>query len=393
MKNVSVMLCGVGGYGKLIVNEILDNFEDLGITLEGIVEPYPNCCERLEELKAHGAKVYSDIKDFYAEKKCDLAVITTPIQFHTSHIITALGNGSNVICEKPLCADENDIEKIIAARDRAKKFVYIGYQWSHNYAIGALKSDIMDGLYGKPLDLKTLVIWPRNSDYFHRGICWAGKIKSKDGSLIYDSIANNAAAHYLHNMLYILGGKVNEALSPCGFEADLLRANSIENFDTADIRCNFECGAKARFTATHSTVEGLNPVFNYNFENGRVLFCQDKIPSDDETDGKNYVPGKIVGYFKDGTVKEYGDPFYKCNEKFYIALETIRGEENGFERCGIETAAVHTRLINKIQKTCEIHNVNPELIKVDGKLTYVEGLYKAVSDIYKTGKGSLERFE
>ncbi len=391
MKKVKVVLCGIGGYGKLITNEILNNYDKLNIELCGVADPYPDGNERLEEIKALGTKIYSDICDFYKENTADLCVISTPIQFHTQHILTALEHGSNVLCEKPLCADENHIQTLINARDKAKKFVFIGYQWSHNSAIEALKADVTCGIFGKPLDLKTLVVWPRNADYFSRGIGWAGKIKTSDGTLIYDSIANNAAAHYLHNMLYILGGDVNKALSPLSVEATLLRTNNIENFDTSDITCHFD-GFDARFIATHATKDALNPCFNYKFENATVLFCMDKKPEDDGADGFDYVPGDIVAYFKDGTVKHYGDPYGNQMYKFYVALDAVRGTANGYERCGIETAAVHTRLINNLQKTTEIFDTKKDLTIVEGKQTYVDGLYEAVTMLYKTNSGNLKGF-
>lgn len=392
MKKVKVLLAGIGGYGKLITNEILDNYDKLDIELCAVADPFPDGNERLAEIKALGAKVYSDMEEFFKTGSVDLTVISTPIQFHTKHIMTALEHGSNVLCEKPLCADEKDIEKLIAARDRAGKFVYIGYQWSFSKAIEELKADISAGLFGKPLNLKTLVVWPRNADYFSRGTGWAGKISLPSGELVYDSIANNAAAHYLHNMFYVLGSKVNEALAPDSFEAVLLRANNIENFDTADIICKFNGGFEARFTATHTTKETLNPCFDYAFEKGRVLFCRDTRPDDSGADTEEYVPNDITAYFADGSVKHYGNPYENERRKFYIALDTVRGLENGYERCGIETAAVHTRFINALQKNTDIKNVKKSLVKVEGKMTYVDGLFGAVKEIYKNGKGSLLNF-
>lgn len=392
MKKVKVLLAGIGGYGKLITNEILDNYDKLDIELCAVADPFPDGNERLAEIKALGARVYSDMEEFFKTGSVDLTVISTPIQFHTKHIMTALEHGSNVLCEKPLCADEKDIEKLIAARDRAGKFVYIGYQWSFSKAIEELKADISAGLFGKPLNLKTLVVWPRNADYFSRGTGWAGKISLPSGELVYDSIANNAAAHYLHNMFYVLGSRVNEALAPDSFEAVLLRANNIENFDTADIICKFNGGFEARFTATHTTKETLNPCFDYAFEKGRVLFCRDTRPDDSGADTEEYVPNDITAYFADGSVKHYGNPYENERRKFYIALDTVRGLENGYERCGIETAAVHTRFINALQKNTDIKNVKKSLVKVEGKMTYVDGLFGAVKEIYKNGKGSLLNF-
>ena len=236
-------------------------------------------------------------------------------------------------------------------------------------------------MFGKPLELKTLVLWPRNADYFSRGTGWAGKIKDADGFSIYDSIANNAAAHYLHNMFYVLGDKINTALAPESFEAELLRANKIENFDTAVIKCKFQSGARALYVASHATDKNLNPVFEYVFENGRVLYSQDDVPSD-IGNAELYKKDCIRAVMNDGSVKEYGTPFDGGCRKVYIAADRVREAENGYERCGVETAAVHTEFINKLQQNCVITDFAQSEITVDGKNTFVKGLYEKLIDIY-----------
>ena len=52
--------------------------------------------------------------------------------------------------------------------------------------------------------MKTMVSWPRDDAYYDpQG--WKGKRFCQDGNAVNDSIAMNATAHYLHNMLFILG--------------------------------------------------------------------------------------------------------------------------------------------------------------------------------------------
>lgn len=382
MKTVSLVCVGIGGYGEVLLNDLLANAESRHIELRAAVEPYPDSCRLTPELQRRGIPLYPSLEDFYAAGgKADIALIATPIAFHTRHILCALAGGSNVVCEKPLCADQNDIDTLIAARDKAGKFVHIGYQWSHAAAIETLKNDIMAGRFGAPQLLKTLVLWPRNADYFKRGTGWAGKLRTASGELVYDSIANNAAAHYLHNMFYLLGERINTALAPTDFEARLLRANRIENFDTADIICRFENGAAARFIASHATDRNLNPLFDYAFEKGRVLYSQDAVPT--EIPNANlYQPGVIRAIMADGTEKVYGDPFDGVCRKVYLAAARVRAEADGYERCGIETASVHTRFINRLQETCTIEDFPAEQIVVNGKNTYVTGLYEKMLALY-----------
>lgn len=377
---VKILLVGIGGYGGLYVNEVLNPKNSDKMELVGIVDPYPQSCPRLSELINICGQPYADMESFYKERTADLAVISTPIQFHAEQIKTALKYGSNVLCEKPLCGDAADIEPLITARNAAGKFVYIGYQWSHSEAINALKKDIIAGVYGAPVSLRTLVLWPRGASYFRRGTGWAGKIYAPDGKAIYDSVANNAAAHYLHNMLYVTGESINKSRGVTKATASLARANNIENFDTAIIRCTLDGGGDALFIASHAIHINVNPIFDYQFTKGRVTFSQDPFPS--SINAKDYIPGHIIGTTKDGKTVDYGDPFLFPERKLHIAVDTVLGKPGGEELCGIDAASQHTRVINTIQKNADIRNFRPDLLRQRGDVTYVEGLAERLIEVY-----------
>ena len=381
MKKVSVVLVGIGGYGSIYVNEVLNPDRNSKLELVGIVDPYPMSCRRLDELRAVCGEPYESIDAFFAVKSADLTVISTPIQFHTENILTALAHGSDVLCEKPLCGDENDINRLLKAEQESGKRVHIGYQWSHSEAIQALKHDIIDGIYGTPVLFKTLVLWPRDKKYFNRGTGWAGKIKAADGSLILDSVANNAAAHYLHNMFYVSGGSIDESRPVLSVSAKLARVNDIENFDTAVIRCKLDGGADAVFIASHTVGVSRNPMFDYLFTGGRVTYTQDPLPEDGSI-SEGYSQGHIIGVTSDGQRRDYGDPFAAVERKLHNAVDCVLNDGSAYPMCGIKAASVHTRVINNIYKHSEIGNFKPELIKERYGLLYVDGLDRRLTDIY-----------
>jgi len=70
--------------------------------------------------------------------------------------------------------------------------------------------------------------------YFRRND-WVGRIRTDAGHCVFDSPANNAAAHYLHIMLYLLGATREGAAMPASVQAETYRANAIEN-------CTFVAG-------------------------------------------------------------------------------------------------------------------------------------------------------
>ena len=50
-------------------------------------------------------------------------------------------------------------------------------------------------------------LWPRDERYYSRN-GWAGVKRTNDGTWILDSPTNNACAHFLHNMFYVLGDRI-----------------------------------------------------------------------------------------------------------------------------------------------------------------------------------------
>src|SRR5690606_17230028 len=105
---------------------------------------------------------------------------------------------------------------------------------------------------------------------YYRRSGWAGKIRDPEGRWILDSPANNAMAHDLHNMFYVLGKKTDESAVPAWVEAELYRAYPIENFDTAAVRCRTADGVDVLFYVSHVPLAEKGPVFSYEFERATV---------------------------------------------------------------------------------------------------------------------------
>ncbi len=330
---LSAVLIGAGGYGRFYIKRVLE-CPDLDIRVAGVVDPAPERCDRLDELRALGAVHYHSLDDFYRGNSADIAVISSPIQLHSPHMLTALAHGSHVLCEKPLCPLIQQVPDLVRARDSAKKIVSIGYQWSFSRAIQALKADIMDGWYGKPVQLKTIVLWPRGNRYYTRND-WAGAIQDPRGAFVLDSPVNNAAAHFLHNMLYVLGDAPDTSASPVEVEGEAYQANDIENYDTAFLRCRTAEGVPVMLFTSHATRSRRDPRFEFIFENGVVSLDEGS--------------GALSGRRNDGAERAYGVPEADVDRKLSQTLEAVRHGERSL--CGIEAGTAHTRCVNGFQES------------------------------------------
>ena len=370
---VSIVLVGVGGYGNTYVNALLDAKDKTLFRIAGVVDPFATGCRRLEELKALGIPFFDDLGAFYAENSAELAVISSPISLHAPQTCKALENGSNVLCEKPLGATIQEATAMREARDRAKRFVAIGYQWSFNEAILALKRDILAGRFGAPKRLRTLVLWPRSEAYYKRN-SWAAALKDARGNWVLDSPVNNATAHYLHNMFYVLGPAINRSAVPRYVTAELYRANRIENYDTGACRVLTEDGVEILFYSCHAVSDSRGPEFVYEFENGVVTYSA--------------LEKTIQAAFASGETVEYGDPQRNVPQKLWDSVGAVRGKNDIM--CGVETASSQTLCMNGMQESASgITEFPASLVSIEGegdtKLTVVEGLADTLAHCYETG--------
>jgi predicted dehydrogenase len=362
-EQVRLVLVGVGGYGEVYVSGLLnpENSEKLkDVEIVGIVDPFSERCSRLPELQSMGIPVYKCLEEFYSSNCADLAVISSPIQFHTEQTCMALSHGSHVLCEKPLCATIQDAYKMINAERESGKWIAIGYQWSFSDAIQMLKKDINSGLLGKPLQLKTLVLWPRDEKYYKRN-SWAGRKQDAKGNWVLDSPVNNATAHYLHNMFYVLGKTTSTSEYPVSIVAELYRANPIENFDTGVLRCYTDEGIEILFYSSHAVSRVAGPIFSFTFENAVVTL----------EDGK-----EVIASFSDGTTKNYGCPDSGL-KKLWDAIESVKSGSPVV--CGPVAASAQTLCINGMQDSVpDIVEFPLSLVRIQGeegmRKTWVEGL-------------------
>ena len=317
--------------GAVYLAALLENKEKRDFRLVGTVDPQPRRCTQLAELQALDVPVFERLEEFYGRNRADLAIIASPIHFHCAQTCLALTRGSCVLCEKPAAGTVQEVQRMREAERAAGRWVSVGFQWSFSAAIQALKNDIRAGMYGRPRRLKCLYLWPRNEAYYRRND-WAGKLRDAEGRWILDSPANNAMAHDLHNMFYVLGRERETAARPVRVEAELYRAHKIENFDTAALRCLSGDGVEILFYVSHAASVDTGPVFSYEFERGEIR------AAGRDTDIKVFLPAGE---------KNYGTPDREPLRKMWEAIDLVRGED--LPACGLEAALGQTLAVNGAQ--------------------------------------------
>lgn len=374
MKKVRIVLIGIGGFGNQYVNALLTDPRRDMCELVAVCDPRPEGCAQLGMLKAAGIPVYPSPEEMFAHEKADMAVISTPIFLHPAHARLAFENGCNVLLEKPVAANARLTEEIIAAREQSGHELAIGFQWCYDSAMLAFKKDVVSGRFGKLNSMKAMVLWPRDLAYYARGGGWAGKKYAADGTPVFDSVASNATAHYIMNMLFVAGSKIDSAAEFEPEDVRLFRCNDIETFDTIAFKGRIG-SSNVTYIASHSITaeDNVDPVFEYTFEKARVTF--------DKQSG-----GHIIAVTAQGETIDYGCsyPDGANVEKLWVCASAERdGDWSGIP-CKAETALSHSRAMDKIN-SYEIRDIRAMRVLTENRLNYIPGLGKKLKEAYASG--------
>jgi predicted dehydrogenase len=374
-QTIAAGLVGIGGYGGNYLELVRAESANLSIQLVGAVDPYAERSPHIDWLRAEAIPVYADLEGLYEHHTIDLLIVVSPIHHHMPQTRLALRRGSNVLCEKPLAATVQDGLETLRLEEESGRFVAVGYNWSYTNPIQRLKETIAEGLFGAPLQLKALTLWPRWQPYYTRNR-WAGRIADDDGTPILDSPLNNATSHHLHNMFFLLGESPDQSAQPVNVQAELYRANDIENYDTVAMRALTANGAEILFYTAHPVEAELGPIFHFEFEEAVITYS-----------GRE---SQILAQFHDGRVRSYGNPETNAHaiKLAHCVTATRRGER---PICGIEAALAQTRCMNGVQESSEIHPFPVHLRREEEDRGWIEGLSDLFFDCYQKGLLPSER--
>ncbi len=368
MGNINIALTGMGGYGGYYVNALL-GMEDVDFV--GIIDPHAANAPDYQRVTERGIRLYDDMEAFYTDSTADLMIVSTPIALHKPHTLCALSHGSHVLCEKPTAATVADALEMQSAADRAGKRVFVGFQMSYAPPILALKRDIMAGVYGRPRQAKSMMLWERTPAYYNRNN-WAGKLRDGNGNVVHDSVLTNATAHYLHNLYFVLGGTLDGSANPTQLEACLARANDIETFDTCTVRGTLDNGAELLYIASHAAEGQVDNYFELLFDDVCVKLIG----------GHPH----ITAYNRDGGIIKQYDALPDGNhtdDKLTSIMAWMRGEGD-LPPCGIPATLPFMRTADALFRHCEMQRFPDAYIRHrDGDgLVYANGLTQHLARCY-----------
>jgi predicted dehydrogenase len=160
---------GVVGGGLVAQAEHLPYLSALHdrFTLVALAEPSATVREALGA-RYSIAGLYEDYRSLLDAKTVDAIVVCSPAGTHAEVVVAALDAGVHVFVEKPMCITLGDADRIIAARDKARRVVQVGtmkrYDPSVEQMIAELPATAADLRY-----VSVVVYDPEFEPYFEPG--------------------------------------------------------------------------------------------------------------------------------------------------------------------------------------------------------------------------------
>lgn len=168
-------IIGYGGMGDWHYRNISERIS--GIDVKGIYDIRLEACEKAKE---NGLYVYESLNEVLTDTEIDLVIIATPNDIHRDLSVACLRHKKNVICEKPVAMNSEELEEIIAvSRETGKLFsVHQNRRWDKDYKI--VKKILEDNTIGAPYYIESRVIGSGRALHGWRGHVING------GGMVYD---------------------------------------------------------------------------------------------------------------------------------------------------------------------------------------------------------------
>ena len=167
---------------------------------------------------------YTDYKQMLDEVKPDVVHICTPHYLHAEMVIAALERDINVLCEKPLCIDKQDIPLILEAEKNSKAQLGVCFQNRYNISTLFVKEYLKNKevlcAYGR-------MMWHRDQTYYNQAQ-WRGSKKYEGGSVLI-----NQSLHTIDLLQWFMG-MPNTVIGWC---ANVSLQDVIDTEDTATVIC------------------------------------------------------------------------------------------------------------------------------------------------------------
>lgn len=263
MRRYYIMKVALIGCGT-IAKTHLDVLKHLGHSVTALCDRNEDKAKKLCREFGLNCDVYTDYKVMLDKAKPDSVHVCTPHYEHAEMSVAALERGINVLCEKPVCINDEQYAQLKEAAEKSSAKIGICFQNRYLETNEKLKSLCeTDGAKG----IFAAVPWARDVNYYTE-TDWRGRLKTEGGGVMM-----NQAIHTLDLTLWMLG----EPVAVTGSVSNNHLKGVIDEEDTAEIYIEFKSGAKATFYATTANAFNTPVIISLSTEKGLYTAVGNKV--------------------------------------------------------------------------------------------------------------------
>ncbi|MFI3207015.1 MAG: Gfo/Idh/MocA family oxidoreductase [Clostridia bacterium] len=286
---------------------------------------YDNSKEALENGKKEGFVTYENIEEFLKDEEISLVFICTPNDTHAYYSKLCLNAGKNVMVEKPVTMNEDELKDVIkCANKNAKIFtVHQNRRWNEDFK--SVEQVVKSNKIGNITNIESKV-------FGQKGVCYGWRAEpEKGGGMLYDwgiHLVDQALQLFKDEKVVRVYSRLQSVLSP-----------SVDDND--ELHITFESGTcfkiyVATFALQHQPRwlvfgdKGTMVLNDFDSTNGDIKVIKGDVSGFDSVFGKAVIgPSRTMAPLQPENIENVPLPEIKTDDNEYHRnlIESVKGNE------------------------------------------------------------------
>src|SRR5260370_14915323 len=245
---------GVGSRGQQLMRTFL---RVPGVLFAGLCVVYEPRFTAGRQITKEKTPLYHDHRELLAARDLDAIIVSTPLSFHSQHVIAALESGRHVFGEKSLAVTVEECYRIVDAVKRTGKHFQVGLQYHYAPWYRETLRRILAGKIGRVTQI--YAYWNRNNRWrrpvpdrndnkLERLINWR-RYKEYSGGLVAE-----LGSHHINFANEVFGGAPESVVGSGGID---FWKDGRETHDNGQVTYRYASGQTLFFTTiTTNRVRG-----------------------------------------------------------------------------------------------------------------------------------------
>jgi 1,5-anhydro-D-fructose reductase (1,5-anhydro-D-mannitol-forming) len=202
-----------------------------------------------------------------ASPEIDAIFIVSPDALHLEHVLLAAQHNKHVLCEKPLAMNAGEVEKMLAATERAGVRFGVAQNMRYNRTLARMREWIAEGRIGKPVMAQS---------QFAYSAATSPRAWIYDPALALGGPIGDVGIHCIDALRFVLGGdKSTHATAVTTLAHADAASGAVESH--AVVALDFASGAMGSVTVT--TRAAYRSLVEVTCENG-IVHCENALTVD-----------------------------------------------------------------------------------------------------------------